>query len=45
VKITIGLVLLVVALVLFALAAIGVKTGVINTLAADLFFWALSTLF
>jgi hypothetical protein len=44
-EVTVGLVLLVVALILFALAAIGVQTGKINTVAAGLFFWALSTLF
>jgi hypothetical protein len=44
-KITIGLVLLVIVLLLFALTAFRVKVGTLDTLAAGLFFWALSTLF
>ena len=43
-KVTLGLVLLIVALILLALASVGVPTGRINTVAAGLFCWALSTL-
>lgn len=44
-EVTVGLVLLVIAIILFALAAFDVKVGRLNTVAAGLFFWALSTLF
>jgi hypothetical protein len=44
-KITVGLVLLIIALICFVLAALGIATGRLNAMAAGLFFWALSTLF
>lgn len=41
---TLHLILVVVAVVLFALAAFGVNSGKINLVAAGLFSWALSTI-
>jgi hypothetical protein len=43
-EVTIALVLQIIALVLFAIAAISVSTGRLNAVAAGLFCWLLSTL-
>ena len=40
---TLSFILLIVAIVLFGIAAAGVSIGRINTVAAGLFCWALST--
>lgn len=41
---TVGLLLIILALVCFLLAAIGVSAGRVNLIAAGLFLWLLSTL-